>query len=184
MMTQAKTTVATTFQAGTRYGLGLMERTFLTHKAYGHGGDSGYSGSAWYFPSKDMSIVVLNNDARKNSWQIVPVVQALLKTYLDCEATLSVPVVEHTFQINTSPNPFYDEINLQCELPTAASSLEWVLSNQLGVRVLNGEIPVLADHIVQGKLQGLDTLSPGLYFLDCFMDGKRVGTQKMIKSKG
>ena len=182
MMAQAKTTVATAFPANTRYGLGLMERTFLTHKAFGHGGDSGYSGSAWYFPDLDQSIVVLNNDASKNSWQIAPAVQALLKTYLDYEATLAAPLVEHIFQVKASPNPFSNEISLSCSLPVDTDTLEWTLSNQLGVTVLAGRSPAFSGNTFETKLQGSDQLSPGLYYLQCFVGGARIAVQKVLKS--
>src|SRR5690349_8340702 len=85
MMAELKTTVTTPMPGGTKYGLGIMERNIQGQKGYGHGGDAAYSASVWYFPNKDVSISVLNNDGQKSSTTLIPTVAALLKTYLDFE---------------------------------------------------------------------------------------------------
>ena len=94
------------------YGLGLMKKSFLGYTGYGHGGDLGYSASAWYFPEKEVSIAVLNNDAKNISWNLVPVVQALLKTYNTWAATTSTIDDNDAAQLSLSPNPAQAEITL------------------------------------------------------------------------
>jgi D-alanyl-D-alanine carboxypeptidase len=175
MLAQAKTTVAAGFPAGTRYGLGLMERNFLGNKAYGHGGDFVYSGSAWYFPEKDKSVAVLNNDGSKTSWQIAPAVQALLKTCLDYEMTLSAPLVENSWHVEVFPNPFDKAFFLQTPAPT-----DWILRNTMGVVMRSGHTANSAGD----RVAGLEDLPAGLYLLECYKDGKRFDTQKLLKNRG
>ncbi|MFN8320020.1 MAG: serine hydrolase [Saprospiraceae bacterium] len=106
-----KTVYASGVPNGT-YGLGLMKKSFLGYTGYGHGGDLGYSASAWYFPEKEVSIAVLNNDAKNNSWNLVPVVQALLKTYNTWVATTSTFEDNVSAQLKLYPNPAQAEITL------------------------------------------------------------------------
>ena len=82
IIAQAQTTVPASGMPGGTYGLGLMKKSFAGYLGYGHGGDLAYSASSWYFPSKDVSISVLGNDADFNSWTLAPVVEELLKNYL------------------------------------------------------------------------------------------------------
>ena len=106
-----KTVYASGVPNGT-YGLGLMKKSFLGYTGYGHGGDLGYSASAWYFPEKEVSIAVLNNDAKNISWNLVPVVQALLKTYNTWAATTSTIDDNDVAQLRLYPNPAQAEITL------------------------------------------------------------------------
>ncbi|MDX1913863.1 MAG: serine hydrolase [Saprospiraceae bacterium] len=175
MLAQAKMTVNSGFPANTKYGLGLMERNFLGNKAYGHGGDFVYSGSAWYFPEKDKSIVVLNNDGSKSSWQIAPAVQALLKTCLDYEMTLSAPLADNVLRMEVFPNPFSDAITLQTDL-----AVDWVLRNTLGETLRSGH----SANPAGDRIAGLDSLPPGLYLLECYTEGKSLGIQKLLKNEG
>lgn len=107
-----KTVYASGVPNGT-YGLGLMKKSFLGFTGYGHGGDLGYSASAWYFPEKEVSIAVLNNDAKNISWNLVPVVQALLKTYNTWAATTSTFEGMGSAQLRLYPNPAQAEITLE-----------------------------------------------------------------------
>lgn len=106
-----KTVYASGVPNGT-YGLGLMKKSFLGLTGFGHGGDLGYSASAWYFPEKEVSIAVLNNDAKNISWNLVPVVQALLKTYNTWAATTSTIDDNDVAQLRLYPNPAQAEITL------------------------------------------------------------------------
>ncbi|HRG64826.1 MAG TPA: serine hydrolase, partial [Saprospiraceae bacterium] len=106
-----KTVYASGVPNGT-YGLGLMKKSFLGFTGFGHGGDLGYSASAWYFPEKEVSIAVLNNDAKNISWNLVPVVQALLKTYNTWAATTSTIDDNDVAQLRLYPNPAQAEITL------------------------------------------------------------------------
>ncbi|MBL7765617.1 MAG: serine hydrolase [Chitinophagaceae bacterium] len=106
VMQEAKSTITAPGLPGGTYGLGLMKKTFLGLDGYGHGGDLSYSSSSWYFPSKDISISVLNNDSRKISWDLISTVTALLKTYnnwLILTAVNTSTLIESGLKIFPSP---------------------------------------------------------------------------------
>ena len=64
------------------YGLGLMRKFSSDTKAYGHGGDLTYSASSWYFLDFDISISVSQQWINSQFLGLIPVVTALLQTYL------------------------------------------------------------------------------------------------------
>lgn len=184
MMNQLKTTVATPFNGGTRYGLGIMERNFQTYKGYGHGGDAGYSASAWYFPAQDVSIAVLNNDGRRNSWTLAPVVLALLKTYVQWEATtVAAPeVIANTaVPVQVTPNPFSSELRIAVKISSGASDVRILLTNVLGEKVAEERLPdwSTGEHTVQ--FTNLQALPAGLYVTTLLVDGKVAGMNKIVK---
>ncbi len=192
MLAEMKTTVTTTFPGGTKYGLGLMERNISTQKAYGHGGDAGYSASVWHFPALDISIAVLNNDGRRNSWSLIPTVSALLKTYIDCtsQITGNQEVAAEFLEIKTFPNPFSDWLNISTKLP-AGKSAQFVLTNSLGEKVAETNAganylptrpvdPVGRAGAQNFRFENLGYLPSGAYFLTTFLDGKMVGSPKIL----
>lgn len=183
IMKEAKTTVATTMPVSGRYGLGIMERKFFGLTAYGHGGDIGYSSITYYFPSKDISIAVLNNDATKISWDLAPVVQALLKVYNDYQASVStipVPTVE-TLQAQAFPNPFTNEVNISLSLPETAGTVVIELTNVVGAAVARTDAGRLSSGPQTIRLDALDALPTGLYFANIWLDGAMVGAVKVVK---
>lgn len=182
--TQLKTTVATPFNGGTRYGLGIMERNFQTYKGYGHGGDAGYSASAWYFPTQDVSVAVLNNDGRRNSWTLAPVVLALLKTYIQWETTtVAAPeaMAQTAVPMQVMPNPFSDELRISVKIPTGISEVRVLIYNALGEKVAGEQISDLpaGEHTFQ--LASLRYLPAGLYFTTLLVDGEMAGIVKVVK---
>jgi D-alanyl-D-alanine carboxypeptidase len=178
MLTQAKVTVPSSLPAGTRYGLGLMERTFSGLKAFGHGGDSGYSGIAWYFPDSDLTVVILNNDNSRTSWQLSPIMTALLGTY---NAWLSVPtddvpsVPEASIQV--APNPFSTGIRVNPG-DNATESITWTLHNALGQTVRTGTWAVAAPQHTIEDLQGLPN---GSYTFSMRTATRTLGARHLIK---
>ncbi len=185
MMAQLKTTVTTPFNGGTRYGLGIMERNFQTYKGFGHGGDAGYSASAWYFPVKDVSIAVLNNDGRRNSWTLAPVVLALLKTYIKWEtSTVAAPeaVANATLPLQVAPNPFSNELSITVKVPSGGGDMQVILTNALGEKVAGERLPELpaGEHAFQ--LTSLQHLPAGLYFTTLLLDGRAAGTTRIVKN--
>ena len=132
IMTEAQTTITAPGISGT-YGLGLMKKSFIGFTGYGHGGDLVYSASSWYFPAKDISITVLNNDAEIISWDLVPVVIALLKTYNQWEAATSVSEFNsEAMNFFAYPNPFVNDFSIRMNLKEPVSSLQLVMTNALG----------------------------------------------------
>lgn len=109
----------------TTYGLGAMKHIFDGHVGLGHGGDLAYSASSWYFPHRDLAISVLCNDANTNSWELLPVVEALLRKL---ESQLPASVVEVQASAETKilayPNPFTNELTLSFDTKEAPSSIE------------------------------------------------------------
>lgn len=183
MMTAMKTTVTSTLQGGTRYGLGIMDRLIFGLKAYGHGGDAGYSASVWYFPTKDISIAVLNNDGRRNSWALIPTVTALLRMYLKFEATVSVyqDFASESLNLTAFPNPFSDQLGIAATLPEGASELRFVLTNALGQPVAQTGAAGQPGSQQNLRLDNLDRLPSGLYFLTSYLDGRAVAQRKVLR---
>lgn len=166
---------------GTKYGLGVMERTISGQKAFGHGGDAGYSAGAWFFPNKDIGIAVLNNDAFFTSWELLPAVSALLKAYQKYELqTISVDAPDATsWAVHAAPNPFVDGIDLRWEVPTAPTpTLDFVLLDAQGVEVARTQADIATG---QHRMEGLDTLPNGAYFLMVYAGGKPVSGVVCLK---
>lgn len=184
IMTQAKTVVtAPGLPAGVKYGLGLMERNVLGLKGYGHGGDIGYSSFSFYFPEKDVSISVLNNDQKKTSWMLIPVIQALLKACMDYEMSVSTlnPADGSGFEVQIAPNPFSEKLSVALELPNKVDETDLILSNAMGQLVAKTKILDLAEGVQNLGMEDLQDLSPGVYFLSVVLDGKVVKTVKVFK---
>ncbi len=179
----AKVTIPATGMS-VNYGLGLMERSFLGLKAYGHGGDLSYSAFSWYFPSKDISITILNNDSKVLSWSLNPTVTELLRTYLKYEALLDSKNAfeKDDLQLSVSPNPFSESVKVQLNLPEGVAEAEFVLSNTLGAQLSS----VKKQDLPQGEqliaIEKLDHLTNGLYFMSVYLDGKIAKTVKILKN--
>ena len=181
MMTSMKSTVTTPFPGGTKYGLGIMERNILNQKAWGHGGDAGYSASVWYFPGKDISIAVLNNDGAKNSWTLIPTVSALLKSYevYLAQSTTAKEPMPALFEGTTFPNPFVESFLVDAKLPEGASEIHFQLTDASGRQVSE---KTFAASVGEQRfvLNGLGELSPGTYFLSGILDGITLSGQKVL----
>ncbi len=182
-MAQAKTTVATGMPGNTKYGLGLMERKYLGLTGYGHGGDIGYSSTSFYFPARDVSIAVLNNDSKNNSWTLAPVVQELLRAYLAYQSTTGVEASLEPEQLAMSvyPNPFLEDVEVAVNLPVTVIEAQLVLTNVVGESVAQTSFQTLSKGNQTMKLEQLKNLSSGVYFLSIVLDGTVVKTMKLIK---
>jgi D-alanyl-D-alanine carboxypeptidase len=183
MMTQAKTTVNAGLPAGGKYGLGLMERKFLGVTAYGHGGDIGYSSTAYYFPAKDISIAVLNNDSKVNSWSLAPVVLELFRAYNNCQATTGTNQIVDVqcIEVKAQPNPFVDQLQLSMHLPEGASEVQVVLSNMLGEAVAQTNVERLGGGEQSVQMESLEGLAAGAYFASIWVNGDNIKTIKIFK---
>lgn len=183
LMTEAKTTVAASGVPGGTYGLGLMKKSFIGYQGYGHGGDLAYAASSWYFPALDISISVLMNDASKNSWTLVPVITALLRTYNNYIATTSVN--ENTIDAIQSiffPNPFSDNLNLKVELNKRMKNVQVTLTNILGEIVSKSSFDELniGNHTIEFK--NIEAIPDGIYFAEISSDGDLLQTKMLIRS--
>jgi D-alanyl-D-alanine carboxypeptidase len=184
MMAEMKATVLTTLPGGTQYGLGIMDRGIFGQQAYGHGGDAGYSASVWYFPDKDISIAVLNNDQRKNSWALAPVVAALMKSYVTFESqTTENQEIASIFDFQVFPNPFVERLLVSLDLPVRAEALEIQLLNVLGEKVAVTTLENLPSGEHRVELSNLNGVPSGLYFLTAYLDGKTAQVWKVFKGK-
>jgi D-alanyl-D-alanine carboxypeptidase len=182
-LTQAKQTIAAGTPANGRHGLGIMERKFLGLTAYGHGGDIGYSGVTYYFPEKDMSITVLNNDSKRNSWALAPVVQALLQDCLTYEA--SVPtnntLTTNGLRVQAFPNPITDRLVLHLDLPLTTEQVQVTLHDATGRRVAEQNFQNLATGQHTLALEGLANLPSGVYAAQVSLDGMATRSVRVVK---
>ena len=181
-LAEAKVTVAAPGLPATTYGLGLMKKNFVGFDGYGHGGDLAYSASSWYFPTQDLSITVLNNDAKNNSWTLAPVVAALLKTYNKWEALVgTTEKTDLSLTATTFPNPFSGALNVQISAPLPTKNVEIRLTDALGRTVLSQNIA----HLPQGShtitIDDAASLSAGVYFVAVVADGRVLQSLKVVK---
>ena len=181
-MAEAKTTVVAPGQPIT-YGLGLMRNTFLGLEAFGHGGDLAYSASAWYFPTLDISIVVLNNDSKKTSWTLIPTVTALLKTYRDWTTATAAeePAGVGSVAMQVLPNPFNDAMTVSLDLPISAEEVELRLTDALGRLVQTQRRHDLPAGAAAFGFDGLSRLAAGVYSLTALVEGRMVRTVRVVK---
>lgn len=183
IMAEAKVTVSSaTLPAGTKYGLGLMERKFAGLTGFGHGGDIIYSSIGYYFPAKNISIAVMNNDSKQNSWTLAPVITALLNTYLQFENASAVHDPLAANLINSYPNPFTDHLVISLQNQAGADNIQWVLTNVMGETVAQNEILNLPEGEQEIPVNNLEQLPSGVYFLSTQVDGKQAETIKLFKT--
>lgn len=178
ILNEAKTTVTTTFPNGVKYGLGMMNRSFLGNIAYGHGGDFGYSASVWYFPQKDISIAVLNNDGSKNSWTLGPVVEALLKVYLDFQIASKLKDQAEQAFVNLYPMPFSDKLILESNNDGINQTESFEIYSLIGERIMSGEVNHNANKIM---LENLESIPHGSYYLSFRKNNSTLLVQKVFK---
>ena len=184
MMTEATTMINASGSQGGKYGLGLMRNTFQGLTAYGHGGDLGYAGSSWYFPARDISISVLMNHNGLTSWNLLPVVNALLKTYNDWLLATGIDEeLQSAESIHAYPNPFNDQLRIQIsseQLP-ADNPLQVILQNTLGQTVAAS---TLVNETIGGfaiTLENLNTLPSGVYIARLQSGTRVIGTAKVMR---
>lgn len=163
MMQEAQTTIAAPGLPGGTYGLGLMKKTFSGLQGFGHGGDLSYSSSSWYFPARDISITILNNDSKKISWDLVSTVNALLKTYMTWALSTELnPIDLHQTDCMIYPNPANDQLFLKYH-SNESESTQLMIANAFGQVVHREQLNVLKgehEHPV-----AISTLPDGMYVL-------------------
>jgi len=168
-------TVSTNLPQNTRYGLGVMEKSFGDYEGLGHGGDISYSSMAYYIPELDVSLAIHCNDASINSWQLNATFNELLNTYVD--AVQSLEVVENDEgKVKIYPNPFIDQLSI--EINSLESPAEFALLD------LNGK-EVIRDRISSGResnrIENTTKLSPGMYIYHLYGNDRVLKSGKLIK---
>lgn len=115
-LADAMTTMAAPGLPSTTYGLGLNRKMFDSYVGFGHGGDLAYSASSWYFPELDISITVCGNDQDYISWELIPVVRALIRK-IDQNIELSAAELqqENAPTITCYPNPTANELTINVD---------------------------------------------------------------------
>ena len=182
---EATETVNTSFPGNTRYGLGLNTRPYLGKLGYGHGGDlAGYSTQSYYFPEKDISIVVMSNDASINSWNLTSTLTALLQTYINCESIISgnnQPEISPVSFV-AFPNPFSEKLIIELKWNTDIENVYFKMTNMLGQTVWTSDLfanPSGNEQMLSVETQ--DHLIPGCYILTAYSNEKILMTQKLFK---
>lgn len=184
IMAEAKTTVSSPGLPGTTYGLGLMKKSFIGYQGWGHGGDLAYSASSWYFPAKDISITVFCNDADVISWELAPVISALLKGTNQAGSISSVASGSDSEPfVRAFPNPFSESLIVEMQCPQKMNQLKMVMYNSIGqvVAEVNKE-NVDVEHFTY-EWENLSHLPSGMYFMRIFMDEKEVKSVRLLKQK-
>lgn len=183
LMEDAMTTSAAPGLPGTTYGLGIMRKMFEGCEGYGHGGDLAYSASSWYFPEKDISITVANNDSEIISWDLAPVVAALLKTIKDYDA-LNTVISDDTDKALSAvayPIPFTDQLTVQLDAQRSNETWDIRLYNSLG------EVVSMKSHAVYGGTQAtvsfdnLNNLAAGVYVIEAVNTHNEKTILKVVK---
>lgn len=181
-MAEAKTTITAPGSQGGLYGLGLMKNKMDGLVAYGHGGDLAYSASSWYFPERDISISVLGNDAGKTSWALLPVVEALLKTYNNWKVTTGIPELDlESMDIKAFPAPFSKKLTVSIRHKAEAKNWNVVLVNVSGQKIASALMQNNNQHETQFEFENLSDIGSGIYFVHIYAAEKLVKTIKVLK---
>lgn len=183
LLAEARNTVIAPGLQGVTYGLGMMKKVFLGLEAYGHGGDLGYITSSWYFPAKDISITVMSNDGKNNSWTLGPVVTALLKTYNTWSATVAnqdIPIQIIT-ELSVTPNPVNDAAIMHFNAERNINSIQLILQD------IHGHIKenIIMKNVQSGDnkfhLPNINSLQSGVYTVQIRSNNHIIQTTKFIK---
>lgn len=182
MMMEAKTVINASGSQGGKYGLGLMRNTFQGLEAYGHGGDLAYAASSWYITDRDISISVLMNHNGLTSWNLLPVVSALLKTYNNWLLLTSADdVVPSQVTLRVYPNPCTDFTTVSFPALKESGDLQLVLRNALGQSVQMTSEFTAAPGGTVCRLNDLGSLSAGMYLIQLLKDGEIIGTSRLVR---
>lgn len=186
LINEARKTVAAPGAGGITYGLGIMNKAFQGLSAYGHGGDLSYSATSWYFPDKDISISVLNNDSKVISWSLAPVISALLKTYLDNEKLLTTKsnesITEPAVQVSVFPNPTADKLTVRLNKILNTNKIQISIASINGATTYVSQEHTFADNNMEIVLDNaIQQLPTGMYALQVRCDDNSIVTKKIVK---
>lgn len=182
IMAEAKTTVPSPGLPGSTYGLGLSEKTFAGYQGWGHGGDLAYCASSWYFPAKDLSITVFCNDADLISWDLVPVVSALLKAANQAGNITDISS-SHTVNplVKVYPNPFSQSLSVKIMFPSKVQTLTLTLCNSMGQTIREVQKNNVDAGVFEYQWENLADLPQGIYIARVIADGNEIRNIKVVK---
>jgi hypothetical protein len=136
----------------------------------------GYHASSWYFPAFDISITVFNNDNSKSSWDLLPVVRELLRTYL---ANVAVGLEDLAVDgFSYGPNPFTNELTITLEKEFGEGLKEVQLVNSLGQKVASQVEIITNQEEMVVNFYDLEPLPTGIYFVQLVGEN---GSRKSIQ---
>jgi D-alanyl-D-alanine carboxypeptidase len=159
------------------HGLGTMRRSFLGKTAYGHGGDIFYAAGIYYIPSEDVGIAVQTNNEPTASFDLDPIIRALLDAYFNFEPTTPTFTVYEQPTFIVSPNPVHSEVRIEYEAPKNTAVYISVF-NTVGQEVKDfGLIEKPDSHMINWET---DDLPSGSYFVR-FEVGGEVYLKKLVK---
>jgi len=170
-------TVSTNLPQNTRYGLGVMEKSFGDYEGLGHGGDISYSSMAYYIPELDVSLAIHCNDASINSWQLNTTFTELLNTYVDAIQSLGLDETAIS-QIKVYPNPFMDELSI--ELNLFENPAEFVLFDLNGKELFRQAISSSGE---SNRIEITTELSSGMYIYHLYENDRVLKSGKLIKQR-
>lgn len=181
-MAAARTSVYAPGSQGGLYGLGMMKNSsdFAGYLAYGHGGDLAYHASSWYFPEKDASITVMTNDNNKNSWTLLPVVRALLKTYVN-HPPVAVSATNAAIEIKAYPNPFTNQFTVSIESSGTTDKFDVEIKDVCGKTVSHKKTVSGHGNMIYAEFKELETLPAGIYFVTIRTDKEGSKTIRIAK---
>lgn len=180
-LSNMKEVVAAPGSQGGLYGLGIMQNTFQGMEAWGHGGDLAYHASSWYLPEKDLGITVLTNANSVNSWELLKVVDALIKSYRQYDiATKTRSVIVNIKEAFIFPNPFQNSFWLQLSAGHSIEDAVITLHDITGKVAYQKVIATNNQPKIVAALSG-STLNTGIYWANVVIDGVLVKTIKLSK---
>ena len=116
------------------------------------------------------------------SWNLLPVVSALLKTYNNWLLLTSSP--EYTpsqVTLRVYPNPCREFTTVSFPAVGNDSDLQLVLRNGLGQSVLVTSDFSAAPGGTVCRLNDLGSLSAGMYLIQLLKDGEIIGTSRLVR---
>ena len=115
------------------------------------------------------------------SWNLLPVVNALLKTYNDWLLTTSIGQSAQNAAVSVFPNPFTDQIHLTLNNTYFSGQPEVVLQNAMGQTLLTGKYMTSTNNGYSITLDGLSYLPSGMYIVRVTAEGEVISTGKVIR---
>lgn len=162
------------------YGMGVI--VFFDPEGnpflYGHNGAIIYSTNSFYLPAKDIAVSIISNSQNVNAELTFPYLQEMMAA---CINFVPTSVEEHfTFkEIQISPNPVSEVVNISYELKNKTSLEIWV-NDISGKRLykLQDVGQGSGSHFIQWS--GVQQLEAGLYLIE-FVENGRSQSKLFIK---
>ena len=123
----------------------------------------------------------MNNDAEIISWDLEPVTIALFQTYLDYQATLSIPQQTTSIAVEISPNPFVNQLNLTVNAMAPIADIQFTIFNLMGQSVFSQQLAAIEPGEQQIQISVPDQLPIGAYMIVVESNQQVIYSDKLIK---